>query len=71
MATRYAFLKDDDPAYAPKIMAVIVQQNGPAGSPGKVIDAHLCADKAELDGYLNEWLGVDRPVQPVYTKTNN
>lgn len=38
--------------------------------PGEVIDVCICADKGELDAYLTEWLGVDRPVTPVYTKTN-
>lgn len=65
---RYAFIKDDDPAYAPKIGVAIVQQDGPPGTAGEVIDFNIVADKAELNAYLNAWLGVDRPVKPIYKR---
>ena len=61
---RFAFFGDKQPDG--KIMIVIVQvPNGE--TTGEVIDANLCADN-ERDAYLNEWLGVDRPVQPVYVR---
>lgn len=67
--TRYAFIRDDLPDLVPRIMVVIAQQDGEPGTDGYVIDANICADKAELDAYLNEWLGTDRPVLPVYQRT--
>jgi hypothetical protein len=66
---RYAFIKDDLPDVAPKIMVAIVQIIDEEKKTGELIDACIVADKAELNEYLNEWLGVDRPVEPVYTRT--
>lgn len=67
--TRYAFIRNDLPGVAPKSMVVIVQKDGEPGTDGYVIDANICTDKSELDAYLNEWLGVDRHVQPIYQRT--
>lgn len=64
MPERYAFFGDR--RSDGRVMIVIVEL--PEGSSiGEIIDANLCSDD-ERCGYLNEWLGVDRPVQPVYVR---
>lgn len=57
---RYAFIKDDIPELAPKIMVAITEIR--TGTSADLVDFRVCDDEADVAAYLDLSLGAGHSI---------